>query len=180
MNIRATVPWTRISHAFGVSLCSLCFSVASVFPALVFSAYACAQAEEVAKPDPVVEARLKALGEELRCLVCQNQTIADSNAPLALDLRNQIRTQIAQGRSDTQIRDYMVERYGDFVLYRPPFKATTALLWIGPFALVLLGAGIFLVLVRRRRAAQLPPEEVTRDRRAELEKLLGGRGGDSA
>ena len=180
MNIRATVPWTRISHAFGVSLCSLCFSVASVFPALVFSAYACAQAEEVAKPDPVVEARLKALGEELRCLVCQNQTIADSNAPLALDLRNQIRTQIAQGRSDTQIRDYMVERYGDFVLYRPPFKATTALLWIGPFALVLLGAGIFLVLVRRRRAAQLPPEEVTRDRRAELEKLLAGRGGDSA
>jgi len=180
MNIRATVPWTRISHAFGVSLCSLCFSVASVFPALVFSAYACAQAEEVAKPDPVVEARLKALGEELRCLVCQNQTIADSNAPLALDLRNQIRTQIAQGRSDTQIRDYMVERYGDFVLYRPPFKATTALLWIGPFALVLLGAGIFLVLVRRRRAAQLPPEEVSRDRRAELEKLLAGRGGDSA
>jgi len=180
MNIRATVPWARISHAFGVSLCSLCFSVGSVFPALVFSAYAYAQAEEVAKPDPVVEARLKALGEELRCLVCQNQTIADSNAPLALDLRNQIRTQIAQGRSDTQIRDYMVERYGDFVLYRPPFKATTALLWIGPFALVLLGAGIFLVLVRRRRAAQLPPEEVTRDRRAELEKLLAGRGGDSA
>ena len=162
------------------SLCSLCFSVFSVFPALVFSTSAYAQAEEVAKPDPVVEARLKALGEELRCLVCQNQTIADSNAPLALDLRNQIRTQIAQGRSDTQIRDYMVERYGDFVLYRPPFKATTALLWIGPFALVLLGAGIFLVLVRRRRAAQLPPDEVTRDRRAELEKLLAGRGGDSA
>ena len=180
MNVRVTVPWTRISHAFGVSLCSLCFSVSSVFPSLVFSTNAYAQAEEVAKPDPVVESRLKALGEELRCLVCQNQTIADSNAPLALDLRNQIRTQIAQGRSDTQIRDYMVERYGDFVLYRPPFKATTALLWIGPFALVLLGAGIFLVLVRRRRAAQLPPEEVSRDRRAELEKLLAGRGGDSA
>ena len=147
---------------------------------LAFAALAWGQAEEVAKPDPAVEARLKGLAEELRCLVCQNQTIADSSAPLALDLRNQIRTQIAQGRSDTQIRDYMVERYGDFVLYRPPFKATTALLWIGPFALVLLGAGIFLVLVRRRRAAQLPPEEVTRDRRAELEKLLAGRGGDSA
>jgi cytochrome c-type biogenesis protein CcmH len=152
-----------------------------VFVALGVPGLAWAQAEEVAKPDPVVEARLKALGEELRCLVCQNQTIADSSAPLALDLRNQIRTQIAQGRSDTQIRDYMVERYGDFVLYRPPFKATTALLWIGPFALVLLGAGIFLVLVRRRRAGGQPPAvEVTRDRRAELEKLLAGRGGDSA
>ena len=142
--------------------------------------FAWPQAEEVAKPDARTEQRLKELAEELRCLVCQNQTIADSNAPLALDLRNQIRTQIAQGRSDTQIRDYMVERYGDFVLYRPPFKATTALLWIGPFALVLLGAGIFLALVRRRRAAQLPPQEVSRDRRAELEKLLAGRGGDSA
>ena len=146
----------------------------------MFSNSAFAQAEEVAKPDPVVEARLKALGEELRCLVCQNQTIADSNAPLALDLRNQIRAQIAQGRSDTQIRDYMVERYGDFVLYRPPFKATTALLWVGPFALVLLGAGIFLALVRRRRATGEPPAEVTKDRRAELEKLLAERGGDSA
>ena len=148
--------------------------------AAAWSITAFGQAAEVAHPDARVEERLRVLAEELRCLVCQNQTIADSNAPLALDLRNQIRTQIAQGRSDTQIRDYMVERYGDFVLYRPPFKATTALLWIGPFALVLLGAGIFLVLVRRRRAAQLPPEEVTRDRRAELEKLLGGRGGDSA
>ena len=147
---------------------------------LALPGFAFAQAAEVAKPDPVVEDRLKVLAEELRCLVCQNQTIADSNAPLALDLRNQIRQQIAAGRDDEQIRAYMVNRYGDFVLYRPPFKATTALLWIGPFALVLLGAGIFLVLVRRRRAAQLPPQAVSRDRRAELEKLLGGRGGDSA
>src|SRR5436305_13072664 len=91
------------------------------------------QADEVAKPDAAVEGRLKDLAEELRCLVCQNQTIADSNAPLALDLRNQIRTQIAQGRSDDEIRSYMVERYGDFVLYKPPFKATTAILWLAPF-----------------------------------------------
>jgi len=154
-------------------------SIAAALLALA-PVFAWPQAAEVAKPDPRTEQRLKDLAEELRCLVCQNQTIADSNAPLALDLRNQIRTQIGQGKSDEQIRDYMVERYGDFVLYRPPFKATTALLWIGPFALVLLGAGIFLVLVRRRRAAQLPPEEVSRDRRAELEKLLAGRGGDSA
>ena len=175
LGVRGQVP--RSLHAIKV------FSVVSVVSVVIgffVSTHALAQADEVAKPDPVVEARLKALGEELRCLVCQNQTIADSNAPLALDLRNQIRTQIAQGRSDTQIRDYMVERYGDFVLYRPPFKGTTALLWVGPFALVAFGAGIFLVLVRRRRATAQPAAEVTRDRRAELEKLLADRGGDSA
>ena len=140
--------------------------------ALAAATLAFGQASEVAKPDAAIEARLKGLAEELRCLVCQNQTIADSSAPLAVDLRNQIRAQIAQGRSDSQIRDYMVERYGDFVLYRPPFKATTALLWVGPFALVGFGAGIFLVLVRRRRAAPQAPTQVARDRRAELEKLL--------
>ena len=142
---------------------------------LLASALAFGQAEEVAKPDPVVEARLKALGDELRCLVCQNQTIADSSAPLALDLRNQIRAQVAQGRTDEQIRAYMVERYGDFVLYRPPFKATTALLWAGPFVLIALGLGIFLVMVRRKRALA-PREEVSSQRQAELEKLLSDRG----
>jgi cytochrome c-type biogenesis protein CcmH len=129
------------------------------------------QAEEVAKPDAAVEARLKALAEELRCLVCQNQTIADSSAPLALDLRNQIRTQIAQGRTDDQIRAYMVDRYGDFVLYRPPFKATTAILWLGPFLLIAAGAGIFLVIVRRRRREPAMPEPAAQ-RRREIEKLL--------
>jgi cytochrome c-type biogenesis protein CcmH len=156
-------------------------SAVAVAMALALPGPAFGQAEEVAKPDPIVESRLKALGEELRCLVCQNQTIADSSAPLALDLRNQIRTQIAQGRSDSQIRDYMVERYGDFVLYRPPLKATTALLWVGPFALVAVGVGIFLLTVRRRRAgASENREEVSAKRRDELEKLLADRGGDSA
>ena len=130
-----------------------------------------AQSTEVDKPDPVVEGRLKVLAEELRCLVCQNQTIADSHAPLALDLRNQIRTQIAQGKTDDQIRTYMVERYGDFVLYKPPFKATTMLLWVGPFALVVGGIGLFLVLVRRKRNAEKPPE-IAPEERAKLESLL--------
>jgi cytochrome c-type biogenesis protein CcmH len=136
------------------------------FAPLVFG-----QAEEVAKPDPAVEARLKALAEELRCLVCQNQTIADSSAPLALDLRNQIRQQIAAGRTDEQIRAYMVDRYGDFVLYRPPFKATTVVLWVGPFLLIAAGVGIFLAVVRRRRA-ETPESAPTRERRQEIEKLL--------
>src|SRR5207244_7243562 len=109
------------------------------------------QASEVATPDRAIEQRLKTLGEELRCLVCQNQTIADSNAPLALDLRNQIRAQVAQGRSDDQIRAYMVERYGDFVLYKPPFKAVTAILWAGPFLLLLAGIWALVAIVRRGR-----------------------------
>jgi cytochrome c-type biogenesis protein CcmH len=126
-----------------------CALLAAAFCALAFG-----QSSEVARPDAKTEQRLKALAEELRCLVCQNQTIADSSAPLALDLRNQIRAQIAQGRSDEQIRDYMVERYGDFVLYRPPFKASTALLWVGPFALLALGIGVAVLMVRRRRSVR--------------------------
>jgi cytochrome c-type biogenesis protein CcmH len=132
---------------------------------------ACAQPVSVDKPDPRTEDRLKALAEELRCLVCQNQTIADSNAPLAVDLRNQIRGQIAEGRSDDQIRGYMVERYGDFVLYRPPFHASTALLWLGPPLLVAGGIAAFVVVVRRRRGVQAAPG-VPASRRKELEALL--------
>ena len=126
---------------------------------LAFVTLAFGQASEIAHPDAKVEERLKGLAEELRCLVCQNQTIADSNAPLALDLRNQIRGQIAAGRSDEQIRGYMVDRYGDFVLYRPPFKAATALLWIGPFALLAAGIGIAFVIARRRRPSQARKSE---------------------
>jgi cytochrome c-type biogenesis protein CcmH len=86
------------------------------------------------------EARAQAIAEQLRCLVCQNQTIADSDAPLALDLRAQVRAQLAQGRSDAQVIDFMVARYGDFVLYRPPVKPMTFLLWFGP--LLLLAGGL--------------------------------------
>jgi cytochrome c-type biogenesis protein CcmH len=135
------------------------------------STLAFGQASEVAHPDPAVEQRLKDLAEELRCLVCQNQTIADSNATLALDLRNQIRQQIAQGRTDDQIRSYMVERYGDFVLYRPPLKATTVMLWLGPLALLLVGAGAFWTVVRKRRPQTTTPGP-SPGRRAEIEALL--------
>jgi len=139
---------------------------------LAFASAAFAQAEEVAHPDARVEARLKELGEDLRCLVCQNQTIADSAAPLAQDLRNEIRAQIAAGRSDAEIRAYMVERYGDFVLYKPPFKASTALLWVGPFALLALGLGILAAVLARRRAVPAPPAPDADAERAKIAALL--------
>ncbi|MEO6024979.1 MAG: cytochrome c-type biogenesis protein [Burkholderiales bacterium] len=112
------------------------------------------QQPTVEQRDPAIESRVRALAEELRCLVCQNQTIADSNADLAIDLRNQIRAKIKAGLSDAQIKQYMVDRYGDFVLYRPPVQPNTVLLWLGPFALLVLGlAALFWQLARRRRAA---------------------------
>jgi len=130
-----------------------------------------AQSAEVAKPDPAVEARLKPLAEELRCLVCQNQTLADSNAPLEQDLRNEIRELIARGQSDDQIREYLVQRYGDFVLYRPPLKENTLLLWLGPFALLVAGALVFFRIVgARARRAEAAPEGATKP--GEVEALL--------
>jgi len=138
---------------------------------LAFAGAAFGQSSEIANPDPAVEGRLKALAEELRCLVCQNQTIADSSAPLAVDLRNQIRTQIGQGRSDDQIRGYMVERYGEFVLYKPSFHANTALLWLGPPLLIVVGFTVFLLVIRRRRATT-SAQEIPARRRKEIEALL--------
>ncbi|HST02996.1 MAG TPA: cytochrome c-type biogenesis protein [Usitatibacter sp.] len=144
-----------------------------VAAALAFAAAAAfaQSSEEVARPDPAVEARLRGLGEELRCLVCQNQTLADSSAPLAQDLRNEIRQLIAQGRSDDEIREYLVQRYGDFVLYRPPWKATTLALWLGPFLLLALGAGVFARIVRGRRAAAAETKTPAEDR-GRVEALL--------
>lgn len=104
--------------------------------------------------DPALEAQVQQISRDLRCLVCQNETIAASQSSLAIDLREQVRVQLKQGRSEAQIRDFMVERYGDFVLYRPPVKALTWLLWGGPFVLLLVA----LVALRRtltRRSQQL-------------------------
>ncbi len=103
--------------------------------------------------DPVLEARVLAIAEELRCLVCQNETIAASHADLAVDLRKQIRIKLKEGQSQQQILDFMVVRYGDFVLYRPPFKATTLLLWLGPFVLLALAVALMFANIRRRRRA---------------------------
>ena len=116
--------------------------------------------------------RVRQLSEKLRCLVCQNQSLADSNAELAEDLRGQVRAQVKAGKTDEQIVGYMVERYGDFVLYEPPFKATTALLWAGPFLLLAAAAAGLVVVLRRRRSA---PEEMPlgpEDKRL-VERVLG-------
>jgi cytochrome c-type biogenesis protein CcmH/NrfF len=109
-----------------------------------------------AAQDPALEARVNALAAELRCLVCQNQTIADSNAGLAVDLKNEIRDKMKQGESESQIVDFMVARYGDFVLYRPPFKLTTLFLWLGPMLLVLIGLAM---LYRRLKAVSRHPQQ---------------------
>ncbi len=108
---------------------------------------------EAAFDDPVLQHRYESLNRELRCLVCQNQTIADSNATLAHDLRREVRDMIAAGKSDDEIREFMIERYGDFVLYRPRMTAQTFLLWAAP-ALLLLVGGLMLFRVIRRRAQE--------------------------
>lgn len=130
-----------------------------------------------AKPladDPAVEARVQKLGEELRCLVCQNQNIADSHADLAMDLKKQLREQIAAGRSDGEIKDFMVERYGDFVLYRPPLKATTVLLWAGPFALLLIVVVLLLRRLRSRAERAAVANTLSADEHERARALLAG------
>jgi cytochrome c-type biogenesis protein CcmH len=123
--------------------------------------------------DPVLEARVLRIAEELRCLVCQNETIAASSADLAVDLRKQIRSQLGQGKSEREILDFMVQRYGDFVLYRPPLKTTTLLLWAGPFALLALGLAVLVrtLIGRRKPAPGGAPSEVQLQR---ARRLLDG------
>lgn len=134
---------------------------------------ACAAEAVPTAQDPVAQSRAVRLSEQLRCLVCQNQTIAESNADLALDLRQQIREQIAQGKSDDDIIRYMVNRYGDFVLYKPPFKTTTLLLWLGPALLLAIGVGV-LVRVLRARSTTHEPLELTAEQRERAARLLAG------
>ena len=122
--------------------------------------------------DPVLEKRVMALAENLRCLVCQNETLAGSHADLALDLRQQIREQMQAGKSDEQIIAFMTERYGDFVLFKPPVKLTTYLLWFGPFALLATGIVVqFIYLKRRRERGREQP--LSESERKRVEALLG-------
>jgi cytochrome c-type biogenesis protein CcmH len=126
---------------------------AALVALLLFGGAAFAIDAQDAFDDPVLQARYETINRELRCLVCQNQTIADSNATLAQDLRREVRDMIAAGRSDAEIREFMIERYGDFVLYRPRMTAGNFLLWAAPVLLLAIGA-LVLVRVVRRRAAE--------------------------
>ena len=142
-----------------------------LFGMLLALAALAAQAREAAPlaADEATEQRLVAISSELRCLVCQNESLAGSHAELANDLRREIRTLIRDGRSDAQIREFMVSRYGDFVLYRPPLKATTWLLWFGPALFLAVGIAALFAYLRRRNAtlgeAPLSPDEARRAQR---------------
>ena len=130
---------------------------------------------EEARPladDPVAEKRLQAISAELRCLVCQNETIAGSNADLAKDLRREIRTMIQAGQSDQQILDFMVTRYGDFVLYRPPFKGATLLLWGGPLLFLVVGIGALQFYLRRRNQVLQAAQPLSEDEARQADALL--------
>jgi len=154
---------------------SRCFTL--VLLAVLLAALGRAVAED-AEPlgDPAVEQRLKSLSNELRCLVCQNQSLADSNADLAVDLRNQVREQIVAGRSDEDIRTWLTDRYGDFVLYRPPLKRTTVMLWLGPALLLVAALGALYLTLRRRRRGAVASELTEAERRRAEALLSAGEG----
>jgi cytochrome c-type biogenesis protein CcmH len=128
---------------------------------------------QVASPieDPAIEARMKNLTKQLRCLVCQNETLADSQAQLAEDLRREIREQIKAGKSDREILAYATQRYGDFILYNPPVKTSTYLLWFGPFLLLALGSVLLFRFVKQRRA-MIEDKPLTPEERRRAERLL--------
>lgn len=159
---------TSLKHVFAGGL------MAAV-AALSAGSVAAAEAEPTAF-DPIAHQRVVEVSEQLRCLVCQNQSIAESNAELAVDLRNQVIEQVKAGKTNKEIIDFMVERYGDFVLFKPPFKMTTAILWLGPLALFVIGVGAFYVNLRRRkRLVEEAVKPLSKEEQALASDLLSGR-----
>jgi len=149
-----------------------------IFPSLIFALVtmvllnpAFAKDAVPMADDPVIEQRLIVISEEMRCLVCQNESLAGSRSDLANDLRREIRILIKEGKTDAQIRSFMVERYGDFVLYRPPVKPTTWLLWIGPFV-ILLGGIVGLIVYLRRRNQGIPSLTLSAEENRRIDALL--------
>lgn len=159
---------TSLKHVFAGGL------MAAV-AALSAGSVAAAEAEPTAF-DPIAHQRVVEVSKQLRCLVCQNQSIAESNAELAVDLRNQVIEQVKAGKTNKEIIDFMVERYGDFVLYKPPFKMMTAILWLGPLALFVIGVGAFYVNLRRRkRLVEEAVKPLSKEEQALASDLLSGR-----
>jgi len=151
-----------------LALCALLVGLSTATPALAVNP------DEMLK-DPGQEARARELGRELRCLVCQNQSIDDSDADLARDLRLIVRERIGKGDSDNDVRRFLVERYGDYVLLKPPFKSSTLALWLGPPVLLLGAAGTVALFYRRRRRTGVPPAveaPLTLEEQRRLDRLL--------
>lgn len=154
-------------------------SLAALFLLLLLAFPAGAVEPDEMLDDPVLEQRARDISQGIRCLVCQNQDIDSSNADLAKDLRIIIRERLVAGDNDAEVEDFLVERYGDFVLLKPPFKPATYLLWIGPFLLLLLGGlGVALYLRREARgsAAESGPAPLSDSEKEKLERILGGEG----
>jgi cytochrome c-type biogenesis protein CcmH len=124
-------------------------------------------------PDPALEARAREIGRALRCVVCQNQSIDDSNAEVARDMRRAVRERLVAGDGDPAVFDFMVARYGDYVLLKPPFKTGTLVLWLGAPLVLLIAGGVLLVAARRRRAVVPPPPPLSDEERRRLDALLG-------
>ena len=147
----------------------------------LLSSVVMAQVQEEERPsdDPVIEQRLTKLSQELRCLQCQNQTLADSPAGLAADLRREIREQMKAGKSDQEIIAFLTQRYGDFILYRPRVTYTTYLLWFGPFILLLAGLYVLFRYIKQRRDI-IPEQPLSADERRRAEELLASSGKETA
>jgi len=139
---------------------------------LVLTPLALAKEATSMAANPEMEKAVNDIAAELRCLVCQNQTIADSHAPLAIDLKNQVREMVESGQSQSEIIDYMVQRYGDFVRYRPPMKASTILLWVGPFLLLLIGVTVLMINLRKRTAMTKNDGDLSLEENERLQNLL--------
>ena len=156
-------------------------SLLALFLLCLIPSFATAQVQEEERPsdDPVIEARLAKLSKELRCLQCQNQTLADSPAGLAADLRREIRVQMKAGKSDQEIVTFLTQRYGDFILYKPRVTFTTYLLWFGPFVLLLSGLYVLFRYIRQRRDS-IPERPLSADERRRAEELLAASGKGTA
>jgi cytochrome c-type biogenesis protein CcmH len=137
------------------------------------------QTEDVPADDPVIEQRLAKLSQELRCLQCRNQTLADSPSDLAADLRREIRAQMKAGKSDKEIIAFLTQRYGDFILYRPRVTVTTYLLWFGPFVLLLAGLAMLFRYIKQRREA-ISEQPLTAEDRRRAEEMLASSGKETA
>lgn len=148
-----------VRHVFAAASFACAFALALALALAAAAGPAAAGEAQPLAADPELEARVMKLAAELRCLVCQNQTIADSTAPLAVDLRREIRQMLEAGQSEEEIKTFLLDRYGDFVLYRPRWQTNTVLLWVAPVLLLLIGGTALWRIIKRRTSLPIPPDD---------------------